>query len=224
MPVHASLRRPPTVQDLKTSFVARSITLLGLDGIGRSVAMQMAMLGACRLHLVDTRRVDRGRAALEGYFQTDVGSLRAAATGQLCHEVQPMMCVQSVTDGKLRARDLGETVIAMGGPWLEQLSVACRPGWMFFVGVQVVVHREIIALRRWDGYASPGSLAARLNRWRKQQRANCCAPHIAAVAAGLVTRELTSPMEDRPARTQVRMDVATLDVRVEKGPDTAAGD
>lgn len=210
---------PRSSQGIEAGFGERGVTVLGLDGVGRLIAVQLVMLGVPRLHLVDPRRVHAWRAVEEGFFLGDVGRWRAHATAQLCHEIRPLMCIQTGTDRKPSVRNLGRIVMVSGGPSMKALPGVRGPGTEFFLGVQVVVRGRTITVDRWDGWASPISLASRLHRSRVRERqgSSVCAPQVAAVAAGLAVRELGLPIGDRPARTRVRMDLATLAARIDEG-------
>ena len=48
-------------------------TIIGLDGVGRQVALQLAALGVPQLQLVDARVVTRRVQRREGYAYEDIG-------------------------------------------------------------------------------------------------------------------------------------------------------
>ena len=89
-------RCPPPATPLSDS----RATVLGLGGVGRQVAVQLAALGVGRLQLVDRRSVGVRTHAAEGFAAEDVGRPRVHATAQACHQINPQLDIQSACNAR----------------------------------------------------------------------------------------------------------------------------
>ena len=65
------------------------VLVIGVGAIGRQVALQLAALGVQKMTLVDDDVVAIENLAPQGYWPEDLGQLKVAATGALCHRIQP---------------------------------------------------------------------------------------------------------------------------------------
>jgi sulfur carrier protein ThiS adenylyltransferase len=74
------------------------ITIIGVGGIGRQVALQLAALGAPSLQLIDFGEVVREQITSQGYLTDDIGRPKAEATGDLCHQTEHLMAVEEIHD------------------------------------------------------------------------------------------------------------------------------
>ncbi len=81
----------------KSSPVGRA-TIIGLGGIGRQVALQLATLGMPRLQLVDAGVVTRRTQLREGYVYDDIGRPKVHAAAQACHQLNPKLEIHSVAE------------------------------------------------------------------------------------------------------------------------------
>jgi len=80
---------------LRNGIADAAAIVVGLGGVGRQLAMQLAALGVRRLLLVDAGRVSRREAAVECYFAEDVGRPKRHATAELCHRLNPQLDVHT---------------------------------------------------------------------------------------------------------------------------------
>lgn len=106
-------RPPPYWRQLRRT--VKSATIIGLGGVGRQVALQLAGLGVRRLQLVDARIVSMATHVCEGYPFADVGRQRVHATAQLCHQLNPMLEVHTLAKRSLRNVDPGDVVLCCPG-------------------------------------------------------------------------------------------------------------
>ena len=90
-------------------------TIIGLDGVGRQVALQLAGFVILRLQLIDSRVVEGSTCAVEGFLHDDIARLRVHATAEACHEVNPMLEIHTLNH-PFKADD-----------WLEQAVFCCGP-------------------------------------------------------------------------------------------------
>jgi sulfur carrier protein ThiS adenylyltransferase len=65
------------------------VLVIGVGAIGRQVALQLAALGVQKMTLVDDDVVAVENLAPQSYWPEDIGQLKVAATGALCHRIQP---------------------------------------------------------------------------------------------------------------------------------------
>lgn len=74
------------------------ITIIGIGGIGRQVALQLAALGAPSLQLIDFAEVTREQITSQGFLTDDIGRPKAEATGDLCHQTEHLMGIEEIRD------------------------------------------------------------------------------------------------------------------------------
>ena len=66
-------------------------TVVGVGAIGRQVAMQLTAMGIPWLQLIDFDTVEPVNLACQGYWRDDIGRPKVEATGEVCHEINPML-------------------------------------------------------------------------------------------------------------------------------------
>ena len=98
----------------KPSPVGRA-TIIGLGGIGRQVALQLATLGVPRLQLVDAGVVIRRTQLREGYACDDTGRPKVHAAAQACHQLNPKLEIHALRRRSLRGLDLGDALLLCPG-------------------------------------------------------------------------------------------------------------
>jgi hypothetical protein len=72
-------------------WLGHSATVIGLDGIGRLIALQLASFNVSTLQLLDRRSVIRKDQRSEGYDAEDLGRRRVHAVAQACHQINPKL-------------------------------------------------------------------------------------------------------------------------------------
>jgi molybdopterin-synthase adenylyltransferase len=73
-------------------------TVIGVGAIGRQVALQLTAMGCRTLRLVDFDVVEPTNVTTQGYLAGDVGRHKVEATGQGCHEIEPMLDLTEIED------------------------------------------------------------------------------------------------------------------------------
>ena len=195
-----------------------SVTIVGLGGIGRQVAVQLAALGVPRLQLVDARTVARSIHATEGYTFEDVGRLRVHATAHMCHQIDPQLEIHAIPKTSLSHVDAGDVVFCCPGSrtvW-RLLKRSVRPN-------VVVARCDVIGNKLQLDFARGVSVVAdRVDRLASSAEGEPSSPHpaipaqVATVAAGLLVMEyLRFSTGEQPRRT-VQLDLETLRLEVEE--------
>lgn len=110
MPPNSPRKPPPRRATETTAVRSCHATVMSLDGVGRQIAVQLAALGVSRLQLIDHRTVTRTRQHAEGYDAEDIGRMRVHAAAQDCHEVNPMLEIESRLSRSCHSLDLGDVV------------------------------------------------------------------------------------------------------------------
>lgn len=194
------------------------VTVVGLDAVGRQVALQLAALGVQRLQLVDSRRVSSRTYVVEGFNADDIGSPRIHAAAQLCHQINPQLDIRIYVRRSLRSLQLGDAVIISAEPirvsrYIRQLV----EGSVGFVsvcnfdrsGARIDIARDGVSLK---------TIAHRIHQIDRP--ANSLTPmslgiSVASIAAGLVVAEVIRyALGIRNSRT-IRFDLPSLKLRVE---------
>ena len=85
-------------------------TVVGVGAIGRQVALQLAAMGISWLQLVDFDVIEPSNLASQGYLQDDLGRLKVAATGDLCHQINHDFEIHEVNDRFKRSMDMGNVL------------------------------------------------------------------------------------------------------------------
>ena len=203
-------KAPPTWRRLLPA--VDSVTIVGLGGIGRQVAVQLAALGVPRLQLVDARTVSRSNHAAEGYPFEDVGRLLVHAAAQQGHQINPQLHVDSITRRSLKAVDLGDAVLccpgslsvwrAVGRQAHDSSAVACCD----VIGgtIRVGFARGATSLPEVLGKTTPPETA------RRSARRSTVPVHVATVAAGLLVVEFIRFAAGDQAWRAVRFDLQSL--------------
>ena len=114
-------------------------TVLGLNGIGRQVALQLAALGVGRLVLVDPGRVSRRHYAAEGFPAEDVGRPKVHVAGQAAHQLNPLLDIKTVVGQCLRSGGAVDAVFCCtAARWARQAGrQALASGIGFYAGADV---------------------------------------------------------------------------------------
>jgi sulfur carrier protein ThiS adenylyltransferase len=95
------------------------VLVIGVGAIGRQVALQLAALGVPEMTLIDDDVVAVENLAPQGYWPEDIGQLKVAATGALCHRIQP-----DLTLGIVAAR-FRRSLIPSGSANRQQVVMLC---------------------------------------------------------------------------------------------------
>jgi len=86
-------------------------TIIGVGAIGRQVALQLAAMGISWPQLVDFDVVEASNLASQGYFEDDLGRPKVEATADLCHQINHMLEVHTVTSRFRRSMETSTVLL-----------------------------------------------------------------------------------------------------------------
>ena len=164
-------------------------TVVGLNGIGRQVAMQLVSIGVPGIRLIDNDVVERGIHIQEGFGHEEVGQPKVHAVAQACHQLNPMLDIETCRKLPQRDEGFGDTVFFCVPTNLpSQASVVSRFASASFLARYIPLG-EVYGLEFANrGYSStepdtgPGSNAS--------SRDFTVVPvHVASILAGLMIGE-----------------------------------
>jgi sulfur carrier protein ThiS adenylyltransferase len=72
--------------------------VIGVGAVGRQAALQLAALGVPKLTLVDFDTVEVANLAPQGFRPDDLGRTKVEAVAEVCHDVNPMLDLETVAD------------------------------------------------------------------------------------------------------------------------------
>lgn len=75
--------------ELQQSFLAASVAICGLGGLGSNVAIALARAGIGRLHLIDFDKVDISNLHRQQYLVSQIGMYKTEAMKQILQETAP---------------------------------------------------------------------------------------------------------------------------------------
>ncbi|MBL9091647.1 MAG: ThiF family adenylyltransferase [Planctomycetaceae bacterium] len=76
----------------------RQVTIIGVGGVGRQLALQLVALGVAKLTVIDSERVKEHHVRSAGYLADDVGAWKVDAVGSLCHQTNPQLDFTGIND------------------------------------------------------------------------------------------------------------------------------
>lgn len=191
----------------------RQATIIGLDGIGRQVALQLASLGVRRLQLVDARVVTRRVQRRDGNAYEDIGRPMVHATAHTCHQLNPKLEIEIVQQHSLRDLDLGDLLVCSSGSAALRRSLQELAADDTLVLARCLVRGPVIhiALMR-----TPDSLAVWPDEGGGSHRPRQVPIHIATLAAGLLVTEYMRFAPTDQAMRSIRFDLQNLSIEVEE--------
>ncbi|MFO1045855.1 MAG: ThiF family adenylyltransferase [Planctomycetaceae bacterium] len=89
---------------------ALTATVIGIGAIGRQVALQLAALGIRQLQLIDFDIVEPTNVTTQGYYGSDVGIPKVAATARAIRQIDSTISVTTILD-RFRPRHEAGTVV-----------------------------------------------------------------------------------------------------------------
>jgi len=192
-------------------------TVLGLNGIGRQVALQLAALGVGRLLLVDPGRVSRRHYAAEGFAAEDVGRPKAQAAAQAAHQLNPLLDIETTVGRRPPNWDAVDAVFCCtAARWARQAGRrALASGIGFYAGANVHDGRMYLPI---VSATSKNVLeeADLLPPWGEvtRRRGAVCPLHVASVAAGLLVAEFGRFVTGRGENRELHVNVETMTLTV----------
>ena len=191
----------------------RAATVIGLGGVGRCVAMQLAALRVPRLLLVDPGNLPRTKYAADGFLFEDAGRARAHTTAQLCHQIHPELDLNSITERSIRRVDLGDAVFCCQCAGKDWRTVTSRVGHRTIVAT-CDVRKNLIRLGYARGSSGPDVRPSNPRALAPRIGHPAVPIHISTVAAGLLVSQFIRFLESGPRSRIVGFDLASLQSRI----------
>lgn len=86
------------------------VTVIGVGAIGRQVALQLAAIGVQKIQIIDFDTVEAANLGPQGYFESDIGLEKVAATGRLMARVNPNIELDMVSDRFKKSTEVHDVV------------------------------------------------------------------------------------------------------------------
>ncbi len=203
----------------RSQWANRRVTVLGLGGLGRQVALQLAALGVARLQLVDAGSVSGRTHAAEGYAEDDIGRPKVHAAAHLCHQLNPKLEVHTVQSRSLRGLDLGDAVFCCTLSTRRRRSIWQAVGHRvrFYTGVDVADDRIYLpvvvnAVAAEDELDDVGMLPPWGETAGRQRPA--CPVQVASIVAGLMVAEFVRFAAGQGASREIHLNLRDLRLMV----------
>lgn len=94
------------LEKLKTD----GVTVIGVGAIGRQVALQLAAIGIPKIQIIDFDTVEAPNLGPQGYFETDIGTEKVAATGRLMARINPAVELDMINDRYKKSTEVHDCV------------------------------------------------------------------------------------------------------------------
>jgi hypothetical protein len=72
------------------------VTIIGVDGVGRHLALLLAARGVTSIQFIDESLVKRQHVATQGFLADDVGRPKVHAVADICQEVNPLLSTEEI--------------------------------------------------------------------------------------------------------------------------------
>ncbi len=190
-------------------------TVIGLGGIGRQVALQLAALGVARLQLVDAGIVSRRAHAADGYAHDDVGQPKVHTAANLCHQINPKLDIDTLQSRSLRNLDLGDAVFCctLSTPKRRSIWQAVSHRVRFYTGVEVADDRIYVPVVVNAAAAEDGLDGVEmLPPWGETagRRRPACPVQVASIVAGLMVTEFVRFTVGEGASREIHLNLRDL--------------
>jgi sulfur carrier protein ThiS adenylyltransferase len=185
-------------------------TIIGVGAIGRQIALQLAAIGVPRLQLIDFDRVETTNVTTQGYWASDVGQLKVAATRNAVQAIEPTILVETCADRFRSKHSVGDalfcavdSISARTSIW-RALEHRCRfwaDGRMLGETIRVLSVAEGNGCEHYASTLFPQSEA---------QSGRCTSRstvYAAAIAAGVMVHQFTRWLRDLPTDVDTTMDL-----------------
>ncbi len=74
------------------------VTVIGVGAIGRQVALQLAAIGTTHIQLFDFDTVEAANITTQGYWASDIGQPKVAATASAVNQIDSAIQVEAICD------------------------------------------------------------------------------------------------------------------------------
>ena len=88
------------------------ITVVGVGAVGRQLAVQLAVMGAPSLTIVDFDVVEESNLASQGYLERDLGRPKVEATAEACRRINGAIELDICNERFRRSMNVGNVVLA----------------------------------------------------------------------------------------------------------------
>jgi hypothetical protein len=186
-------------------------TVIGLEAIGRQVAVQLAALGIRRMQLIDHDKVEYGNITTQCYSLADYGRLKVEATRETIAHIDPAIELELIPDRFRPRLTTGEAVFscvdritARGAIW-RAVGHTCP--FLSDGRMRGEVLRILTAADEESRSHYPKSLFPET----EVQRGSCTAQgtfYAASIAAGLMVHQFTRWLRGRTVDRDITLDLA----------------
>ena len=169
-------------------------TVIGVGAIGRQVAIQLAAIGARRIHLIDFDTVDETNITTQGYLQADLGQLKVTATANHIRALDPEITVSAIASRFRPDLTIGEAVFCCVDTITARSAVwrAIRHRCQFWSDGRML--GETMRILTATNPASREHYASTLFHQSEAQTGSCTSKstiYTANIAAGLMIHQFT---------------------------------
>jgi hypothetical protein len=208
-------KRHPAWSDMRAHLAKITATVVGLGGVGRGVAVQLAALGVTRLQLVDAGAVGLRAQSCEGYAYEDIGRPKVHATAQACHAINPRLEVHAVQSRSVHGLDPGEAVFCCDlSPHGCQLAWRAAAQASFLAAVRLANDQiDIIVIAGRKNGRRPEMPGPNSGKHLSRRRAIRW-PHVASITAGLLVAEFVRWASGEAVHRQIRLGLRELQLTV----------
>lgn len=199
----------------RSSLADRRVAVLGLGGIGRQVALQLAALGVGRLLLIDAGRVSSRNHLPEGFCAEDIGRPKVHVAAQLCHQINPRLDIRTLQSRSLRGLDLGDAVFCCSvANWARQANLRSLLGGIGFYAAADVYDERLYLPIVSESLENVLEQEDLLPPWGRVTRRGplVCPLHVASIAAGLLVAEFVRFVRGKSASREIHLNLRTLNL------------
>ena len=177
------------------------VTVIGVGAIGRQVALQLAAIGVSRLQLIDFDSVEATNVTTQGYRAEDIGSSKVAATTLEVERIDPTIEIDHVTDRFRPKQDIGSIVFCCVDSISARAAIwrSVRDRVQLWIDGRML--GEVIRVLTASDEGSFSYYGSTLFDQSDAERGSCTSKatiYTAAIAAGLMTHQLTRWLRDLP--------------------------
>jgi hypothetical protein len=187
-----------------------SITVIGVGAVGRQVALQLAVIGARRIQLVDFDRVEPTNVTTQAYWASDLGQLKVEATRAAVLQIDPSIDVEAVADRYRPSLAIGEAVFCCVDSITARTAIwrSAGPRCRFWGDGRML--GEVIRVLTVADSAGRDHYPTTLFRQSEARTGRCTAQstiYTANIAAGLMLHQFTRWLRGLPMDCDVLMNL-----------------
>jgi len=193
------------------------VTVIGVGAIGRQAALQLAALGARKLQLIDFDYIETTNITTQGYFQSDLGLTKVAATAEAIRQIDPNIALTLVADRYRPALDVGDalfccvdSITARNAIWrsASRRVTFWSDGRMLGEVLRILTVVDDAGRRRYQATLFP----------QAEAQSGACTAHdtiyTAAIAAGLMVQQFTRWLRQLPVDQDLALNLLASELAV----------